>query len=141
MSDKLVSSQAYFGPLVIVCAFLAGMVFGGLLCFRQTPRTGILGLAATCTVMALIVAGSEIAEGGRTIGHVLAVVAVIGFLFPIVGTALACAIIGIARLLRAITRGTVKAIWTFSGNVLTDLRIVKRPSDQECGSRRLSKAA
>ena len=142
MSDMLVSSQAYFGQLVIVCSFLGGMVFGGLLCFRQTRRTGILGFAATCAVVALIVAGTEIAEGGRTIGHVLAAAAVIGFLFPIVGAAPACAIIGIARLLRAITRRTVKAMRTFSSNVVTDvLRIAKRRSDQECGPRRLSKAS
>jgi hypothetical protein len=143
MSDKLVSSQASFGPLVIVyLLLLGGMIFGGLLCFRQTRRAGIRGLAATCSVVALIVAGWDIAEGGHTLGHVLVVAAVIGFVFPVVGTALACAIIGIARLLWTITRRTIRAIRTFGGDVLTDVRrIAKRPNDQERGPRRLSKAS
>ena len=143
MFDKLASSQPHFGPLVIVyLLLLGGMIFGGLLCFRQTRRAGIRGLAVTCAVVALIIAGADIAEGGHTIGHVLGVAAAIGFVFPLVGTALACAIIGIVRLLRAIIRRTVKAIWTFSGNVLTDVRrITKRSSDQEPGPRRLSKAS
>jgi len=119
------------------------MVFGGLLCFRQTRRTGILGFATTCAVVALIVAGTEIAAGGRTIGHVLTATAVIGFLFPIVGAAPACAIIGSALLLRAFTRRTLRAIFAFTGDVRTDVRrVVKRPtSGQERGLRTLSRAS
>jgi hypothetical protein len=92
--------------------------------------------------VALIVAGWDIAEGGHTLGHVLAVAAGIGFVVPLVGTALACALIGIAQLLWAITRRAVRAIRTFGGDVLTDVRrIAKRSSDQERGPRRLSKAS
>jgi hypothetical protein len=144
MPGKLVSSEVYFGPLfaytVIVVSFLGGMAFGGLLCFRHR-RTGILTLAATCAGVALIVGVSEIAEGGRTIGHVLKVAAGLASL-PIVGAAFACVIIGIARLLWGVARRKLKAIWAFTGDVLTDvLRIVKRPtSGQECGPRTLSKA-
>src|SRR5690348_14472667 len=112
MSDKLVSSQ-YF---IVYLLLLGGMIYGGLLCFRQTRRAGIRRLAATCSVVALIVAGWDIAEGGHTLGHVLAVAAGIGFVVPLVGTALACALIGIAQLLWAITRRAVRAIRTFGGD-------------------------
>jgi hypothetical protein len=68
---------------------------------------------------------------GRTTSDVLKAAGLA--LSPVVGTVLACVIIGTARLLWGIGRRTLKAIWTFSGNVLTDiLHLVKRPSGQEC---------
>jgi hypothetical protein len=126
--------------VTVILSFLAGIAFGALLCFRHR-RTGMLGLAATCAGMAVIVVVTETA-GGSTIGQALKMAAVFAFFPPIFGAVLACVIIVIARLLWRITRRTVKAIWTFSGNVLTDVRrIAKRPSDQERGPRRLSKAS
>ena len=115
---------------VIVASFLGGVAIGGLLCFRHW-RTGMLTLAATCAGVAIIMVVTEIAEGDRTTSGVLKAA---GLAFvPVIGTVLACVIIGIAQLLWAIARRTLKAIWTFGGNVLTDiLHIVKRPSGQEC---------
>jgi hypothetical protein len=115
------------------------VAIGGLLCFRHR-RIGMLALAATCAGVALSMVVTQIAEGDRTTGDVLTAA---GLAFsPVIGTVLACAIIGIARLLWAITRRTVRAIRTFGGNVITDVcRIAKRPGDQERGPRRLSKAS
>ena len=103
---------------VIVASFLGGVAIGGLLCFRHR-RTGMLALAATCAGVALIMVMIQIAEGGRTTGDVLKAA---GLAFsPVVGTVLACVIIGTTRLLWGIARRTLKAIWTFGGNVLTDI--------------------
>ena len=115
---------------VIVASFLVGVAIGGLLSFRHW-RTGMLALAATCAGVALIMVVIQIAEGGRTTDDVLTAA---GLAFsPVVGTVLACVIIGTARLLWGIARRILKAIWSFGRNVLTDiLHLVKRSSDQEC---------
>jgi hypothetical protein len=124
---------------VIVASFLGGVAIGGLLCFRHW-RTGMLALPATCAGVALIMVMTEIAEGDHTTSGVLTAA---GLAFvPVIGTVLACVIIGTAWLLWAIFRRVPKAIGTFGGNVLTDfLRIVKRRSNKEDQPWALSKAS
>ena len=126
MPDNLISSQTdvsliFFADTVLVASVVGGVAFGVLLCFRRYRRTGMLGLAATCAGVGLIVVVTEIVQGGDTISHALMVAAgLIGF-FPILGAALACIIIGIARLLWAIARRVRKAIWNFSDSILKDM--------------------
>jgi hypothetical protein len=126
MPDNLISSQVdvrviFFAATVLVASLVGGVAFGGLLCLRRYRRIGMLGLAATCAGLALIVVVTEIVQGGDTISHALTVTAgLIGF-FPILGAVLTCVIIGIARLLWAITRRVGKAIWNFSDNVFKDV--------------------
>jgi hypothetical protein len=125
---KMAAVFAFFSPMI--------GAFGALLCFRHW-RIGMLGLAATCAGMAVIEVVTRPA-GGSTIGQVL----VFAFFSSMLGAVLASVIIVITRWLWRITRRTVKAIGTFGGDVLTDVRgIAKRPTDQERGPRRLSKAS
>jgi hypothetical protein len=142
--DTAVSGHAYlvlFVRTVLAASSLGGFTFGALLCFRHWRRTGVLGLAATCAGLALIVVVSDTAEGS-TIGHSLMVAAGLAVVHPIGGAVLASVIIVITRWLWRITRRTGKAIGSFSGNVVTEVRrIAKRPSDQERGPRRFSKAS
>jgi hypothetical protein len=65
----------------------------------------MLALAAICAGVALIMVVTQIAEGRRTTGDVLKAAGV-GF-SPIIGTVLACVIIGIVRLLWWIIRRTL----------------------------------
>jgi len=143
MPDQVVSAQAYLGLLfactVLGTSVLAGMAFGALLCFRRR-RTAMLGLAATCAGVALIVVLTETAEGSP-ISHALEVAAGLASL-PIVAAVVAFILVGIARSLWAIARRTLNAIWSFGSNILADcLRIVTNPSGQERESRTLSKAS
>jgi hypothetical protein len=123
------------GTVTVILSFLAGMAFGVLLYFRHR-RTGIVGLAATCAGMALIVVVTETA-GGSTIGHALKMAAFFGLFSPMLGAVLACIIIVIVRFLCRITRRALEAVRTFIANVLTDVcRIVTRR-----GPRTLSNAS
>jgi hypothetical protein len=91
--------------VTVILSFLAGIAFGGLLCFRHW-RTGMLGLAATCAGMAVIVVVTE-TVGGSTIGQALKMAAVFAFFSPMLGAVLACVIIVITRWLWRITRPDV----------------------------------
>jgi hypothetical protein len=80
--------------------------------------------------------------GDKTRGRQHGQALVFALFSSMLGAVLACVVIVITRLLWAIPRRTVRAIWTFGGDILADVRrIAKRPSDQERGPRRLSKAS
>ena len=119
---------------VILASFLGGTVSAGLVCFRRR-RAGVLALATTCAGTALIVATTVATEGG-SIEHAGALGAKYAFV-PLVGAALVCLVGSVARVIRAIVRAVAKSVYTFSSDVVTDMRrVVAKSTDQSQGDPR-----
>jgi hypothetical protein len=144
MADKPASNpadiQLIFVVTVVLASFLGGIVSAGLICFRRR-QTGMLALAATCAGTALIVA-TTVVTGGGTIEHAGALGAKYAFV-PLVGAALVCLIVSIARIVRAIVRAVVKSVYAFSSDVLSDIRRVaaKRTDWSQDSLREVSKSS
>lgn len=119
---------------VLIASFLGGIGSAGLISFRR-KQTGMLALVATCAGTALIVA-TTVATGGGTIEHA-ATTGGIYATVPLVGAVCVVLVVSAARVVRAIVRAVVKAVYTFGSDVLIDIhRAVAKPANHPQNSRR-----